>query len=110
MAGTDSDFGTVKVDVAVLQAKGEEAFLKLQAYQNGLEKINSLIQDSERFWEGEAGNLYRASMQNQIADAMEILQEFMAYPKELLRYAGIYSETISQTEAIAESVETLQLF
>lgn len=110
MAGTEVDFGTVKVDAAILQEKGEEAFLKLQTYQRELEQIHSVIQDSGRFWIGKAGDLYRASMQNQVANAMEILQEFSEYPKELLRYAGIYSETISQTEALAESIETLQLF
>lgn len=110
MAQDGTDFGTVRVDAGVLQTKGEEAYQKIQAYSTALERINSLIKDSGRFWKGEAGSLYRASMQNQIANAMEILQEFAEYPKELLQYAGIYSETISRTEALAESVETLQLF
>lgn len=110
MAGTEADFGTVKVDAEILRAKGEEAFVKLQTYQGGLEQIHSLIQDSGRFWGGKAGDLYRLSMQNQITNAMEILQEFSEYPKDLLGYAGIYSETISRTEALAESIDTLQLF
>lgn len=110
MEGAEADFGTVKVDTEILRGKGEEAFIKLQTYQNELERIDSLIQDSGRFWRGKAGELYRLSMKNQIADAMEILQEFSEYPRELLNYAGIYSETVSRTEALAESIDTLQLF
>lgn len=110
MAKAEADFGTVKVDAAILQEKAEEAFAKIQVYQSGLEQIRSLIQGSAGFWAGQAGDLYRESMQNQISNAMEILQEFSEYPKDLLNYAGIYSETISKTESIAASIETLQLF
>lgn len=110
MEDKNADFGTVKVDTSVLQAKGEDAYQKLQNYQAALERIQALIMESSSFWIGQAGELYRSSMQNQIKQAMETVQVFLEYPKELLEYAGIYSETIRRTEELAQSVGTLDMF
>lgn len=109
--GNDSKgFGTVKVNTEVLQTKGEEAYAKLRAYQTALEQIQGMMSKSSGYWVGKAGDLYREVIQSQLKTAADALAVFADYPKELLEYAGVYSETISRTEAIAESLEGLDLF
>lgn len=54
--------------------------------------------------------MYREVLKNQIESVKAALEEMAQYPKELLAYAGLYSETMSQSNSLAESIISLQLF
>ena len=49
-------------------------------------------------------------VERQMQTVDEALAVYAEYPKELLAYAGVYSETIARTEQLAESVSDLQMF
>lgn len=103
-------FGTVKVDDAQLKSKAEDAFTKIQGYQRAVESIFSIVTASASHWEGRAGDLYRDILKAQKSEIGDVLTEYANYPKELLAYAGIYSEVIVNTEQKAEEIEALKMF
>lgn len=104
------NFEKVKVDANILKAKGEDAFLKLQEYRTLLEGVQKAVADSESFWQGQAGELYRDVLQSQMKQVMKALETYADYPRQLFNYAGIYSETINRANRLAESVQSLELF
>lgn len=111
MAGqADSGFGKVKVNTEDLKTKGEEAWQRIREYQAVLEQMEQAVNASSAYWVGKAGDTYRKVLKLQMQKVQEILEAYSVYPKELLEYAGIYSETIAQTESAADSVETLNMF
>lgn len=101
---TAAGYGVVKVDSAELKAKAEDAYQKIRQYQETVEQMSSLVSASSSYWGGEAGEMYREVLRLQINTAKELLETYKNYPKELLEYAGIYSEVIAQTESLAESI------
>jgi uncharacterized protein YukE len=105
-----SGFGMIKVDAAVLKSKAEDAYVKIQNYREAVEQIAATVSASSGYWEGQAGNLYRDIMRLQVKAIENTLTEYANYPKELLEYAGIYSSTISQTNAKAEEIESVDMF
>ena len=54
--------------------------------------------------------MYREVLKKQMQIVEGALEEYAEYPKELLAYAGIYSETIANTEELAQSVSDLKMF
>lgn len=105
MAKKTNGFGTVKVNSEELKAKAEDAYVKIGQYKETLEQVTSTIAASSSYWTGSAGDLFREALSLQISEMQEALEEYRKYPKELLQYAGIYSEVIMQTESLAEAVK-----
>lgn len=104
------EFGNVKVNTEMLRAKGEDAWLKIRQYREALSQIRTAVEGTGAFWQGKAADLYRDVLKRQMQTVDEALEAYAEYPKELLAYAGIYSETIARTEQLAESVSDLQMF
>lgn len=105
-----AEFGTVRVDDEVLLRKGEEAWQQLKNCYDTLDRIQASVEAGSSFWMGQAGDLYREVLKKQIQSVKAALEELAQYPRELLAYAGLYSETISQSNSLAESILSLQLF
>lgn len=105
-----AEIGIVRVDNEVLLKTGEEAWQQLKTCYDALERIQTSVEASGSFWIGQAGDLYREVLKNQIESVKAALEEMAQYPKELLAYAGLYSETMSQSNSLAESIISLQLF
>lgn len=110
MAETASGFGTVRVNSEELKAKAEDAYMKINQYQETLEQMSSAVTASSAYWTGRGGDMFREVLKNQMSIIEGILEAYKEYPKELLEYAGIYSEVISQTESLAESVKDFNMF
>lgn len=102
-----SGFGTVKVNTEELKTKGEDAWQKIREYQAVLEQMEQAVNASSAYWSGKAGDTYRKVLKLQM---QEVQEAYSSYPKELLEYAGIYSEVVAQTESAADSVQTLDMF
>ena len=105
-----SGFGTVKVNTEELKTKGEDAWQKIREYQAVLEQMEQAVNASSAYWSGKAGDTYSKVLKLQMQEVQEALEAYSSYPKELLEYAGIYSEVIAQTESAADSVLTLDMF
>ena len=105
-----ADFGNVKVDTEELLAKADKSWLQIRSYQDCLNKIRQEVDGSASYWQGKAGDMYREVLKKQMQIVEGALEEYAEYPKELLAYAGIYSETIANTEELAQSVSDLKMF
>ena len=103
------EFGNVKVDAEMLRAKGEDAWQKVRQYREMLAQIRTAVDGTGSFWHGKAADLYRDVLKRQMQTVDEALAVYAEYPKELLAYAGVYSETIARTEQVAGSVSGLQM-
>ena len=104
------NYGKVKVDVEELKMKGEDAWKKIKQYKEALEQITTVVEGGNSYWKGQAADMYREVLRKQMQTADEALKAYEEYPKELLDYAGIYSNTIMATEELAESISDLKLF
>ena len=101
MAMNDFDGAIISADPAVLIETAEAAYRQIATYRQGLEAVAKLIESSADFWTGEAGDAYRAVFKAEYARVEQALDQYAAYPGELLAYAGLYSEAIAKAEGHA---------
>lgn len=109
MASSDFKGSVIGADPAVLIETAEAAFRQIAAYREGLEAISKLIMSSESFWVGEAGDAYRAVFKAELSKVEETLDEYAAYPAELLEYHQLYSDVIAKAAEHADSVSDFQM-
>lgn len=103
------EYGSVKVNSDELKAKAEDAFKKITKYQNSLQEISATVAASESYWDGQAADAYRNILKSQMKIIEDVLTQYAEYPKTLLEFAGIYSETITKAETQVEELQTLEL-
>ena len=103
------DFGTVVADPVVLQDAAEKAHACIRDYRDGVAAITKLVSASSSYWQGEAAEAFRQVYQTELAKAERALESFEEYPKDLLAYAGIYSEVIDETQRQADSVTSFEM-
>lgn len=108
MAGTMS-FGTVKVETNVLKEKAEDAYTKIKNLESILNEMQQEVKSSNGYWIGEAGEAFRTSFLTKKQELDDVLASFQDYPKQLLNYAGLYSETISAAESTVDSINDLNM-
>ncbi len=99
-----NDFGRVTADPEVLRGAAEEASSRIAAYRSSVGAVARLVDSSSGFWKGEAAEAYRSVFANELAKAYQALDEFAQYPVDLLSYAGVYSEAISQAQSIVQEI------
>lgn len=104
-----AEYGNLKVDTAELKLKAEEAHKNIQKYREALNNISTAVKASESFWVGEAGDLYRSILETQMELIKEAFEIYSEYPKDLLEFAGIYSEVILETTNKAEEIESFKM-
>lgn len=76
--------GQVKVDEQELEKTAENAKTKISKYKSKLGEMNSLIQETAAYWEGEGGDHYRKIFQTQKKEVDQMLSEYKKYTQELL--------------------------
>ena len=98
------EFDTISVDPDVLRETAEAAFRQIGNYRQGLEAISKVVESSADFWTGEAGDAYRQVFRAELSKIEEVLDDYAAYPRDLLAYAQVYSEAIAKAEGHAADV------
>ena len=109
MAADDFMGGTISADPAVLIETAETAYRQIAAYRQGLDTVAKLIESGEGFWVGEAGDAFRQVFGAELAKVANTLDEYAAYPAELLAYAGLYSESMAKASGYADSVQEFSM-
>lgn len=104
-----TSFGTLAVDPEVLVQTAEDAFRSIARYREGLDAITDLIRSSDGVWRGEGGEAFRSVYEAELKAALDALDEFEQYPKDLLAYFGLYSEVIASADAQADSIEIFKM-
>lgn len=102
-------FGTLAVDPEVLVQTAEDAFRSIARYREGLDAITNLVKSSDDVWKGEGGETFRKVYETELKAALDALEEFERYPKDLLEYFGLYSEVIASADAQASGIEIFKM-
>ena len=102
--------GKVKVSPEDLKAKAEEAMKRIENYRTALNNMAKQMEGSNAYWKGKGGDAFRNDFRTKKAQLDQAIKELDNYPKELLKYEGIYSEVVTTTTQAAESINELNLF
>ena len=106
----EGSFGDVKVSNPVLKEKAEDAYRKIKIYKEALDRMKKSLENSDAFWIGKGGEAFRGRFDTEYEKAKTAIEEYEEYPKELLRYVGIYSEVMQETNSKAESLESYHMY
>lgn len=102
-------FGVVKVEPNELKSKAEEVYNNIKTYENAMNNISDFIKSSRNYWVGDAGELLRQVFSYEEQEIDCVIEQFKDYPKQLLEYAGIYSETIKNAEETVSSINDFNM-
>ena len=96
--------GIVKASPEELKNKAKLAQRKIAEYRKALAEMERLFNGSSAFWEGRGGESFRVSFRKNAQNVKEDLAEFEAYPKDLLRLGGVYTEKTTTVEQIVNDI------
>lgn len=102
--------GKVKVSPEDLKAKAEEAVKRIENYRTALNNMAKQMEGSTSYWKGKGGDAFRNDFRTKKTQLDQAIKELDNYPKELLKYVGIYSDVVASTTQTAESINELNLF
>lgn len=106
MAGYSIDGGSSHINVTTeeLQNRAGDARKKIDTMKNSLKEMKSLMDKTNGYWQGEAGELYRSTY----TALNEVLEKGMAdlgtYPDKLLEIAGVYVPAEQQNVETASAL------
>lgn len=96
----------LKVTPEQLQQKARDVSEAVSKMKNDFNSLNTAINSTHHYWIGQAGDLHRKLYNDRVSDVNEILQLLGRYPTDLLKMAGIYTQTEDQNKAIATSLSS----
>lgn len=96
--------GTINVKPEDLVVKASELQRKVSSIQEKFTTLTSLVERTESYWIGEAGNFYREMYQDAIKEQEMVLKRLEEHPKDLLEIAQRYSDKELQLESLANEL------
>lgn len=99
MAGIGS--GHIKVTTEELQNKASAAESSIKTMKSNLQEIKSILESTNGYWVGEAGDLYRKTYAATDEVLQNIITELEKYPPSLMEIAGV-----AYAPAEAENIST----
>lgn len=96
----------LKVTPEQLQQKARDVSEAVSRMKNDFARMNTAVNSTHSYWIGQAGDLHRKLYNDKINDINEILKLLGKYPEDLLKMAGIYTQTENQNKAVAASLNS----
>lgn len=94
----------IKVETAVLRARADAAEQRINAVRKSFGTIAETVMQSRRYWEGEANDAHRKEYQEYQNEIEEALSRFQENITDLRKIAGIYQETVTETERLQQDL------
>ncbi len=94
----------VSPDVMMRQADAIQNRITAIKQQFGI--IDSTVKKTRGYWEGEASRLHEKKFLKLKSDCDEITKRLGEHPNDLLKMAGLYKETESQSVGDANSLQS----
>lgn len=96
----------LKVTPDQLQQKARDVSDAVSKMKNDFNKLNTAINSTHHYWIGQAGDLHRKLYNDRVNEVNGILQLLGRYPTDLLKMAGIYTQTENENKAVAASLNS----
>lgn len=101
--------GKTKVDEQELEKTAEEAKKKIAVYRSRISDMDSLIQNTASYWEGEGGGHYRTIFKTQKKEVDTMLSVYKKYADQLLEHSGKVKSTRSEAQSKAEALNGVEM-
>lgn len=95
---------TINVKPEELVAKAAELQKKVSSIQEKFTTLTSLVEKTEGYWIGEAGNFHRELYQDAIKELETVMKRLSEHPNDLLVIAQRYSNTELRLEQLANEL------
>lgn len=95
----------LKVTPEVLKSMAGEIEKQIGDISNQFNLIGSDISGTRSFWEGEASDTHKSQYDGLKDDINEAVNRLRNHPVNLLQMAGLYTETESNIQAVAQSLQ-----
>lgn len=99
---------TLRVSPEVMYAKAQEAETQLNRMKQSFETMQSMVQGSATYWQGEAGDTHRTTYQTCEKKAEEIFKRLKEHVDDLRLMAAGYEDAeraaVSQIETLSSDV------
>lgn len=94
----------LKVDADVLKTAASEIKTQVSDLRKQWQRLTSLIQKSDSYWEGEASCIHQQYIRDLDPDMETMLKRIWEHPDDLLKMANIYIETEEELTETMKSV------
>ncbi|MCD8103784.1 MAG: WXG100 family type VII secretion target [Lachnospiraceae bacterium] len=94
----------LKVEPDTLVQMAEEIESQLNDIQNQFTQVESDINATRSYWEGEASDAHKSQYDALKEEISETLGRLKNHPTNLLKMAGLYTETESELEELAQTL------
>lgn len=83
----------LKVAPDELKDKAGEITRQIQAMEKNWNGLREIVNGSQAYWEGNAGDQHRKLVRDNEDDVQTLLKRLKEHPRDLLEMAGIYIRT-----------------
>lgn len=94
----------LKVAPDELKDKAGEITRQIQAMEKNWNSLREIVNGSQAYWEGNAGNQHRKLVRDNEDDVQTLLKRLKEHPRDLLEMAGIYIRTEEKAVQTAASL------
>ncbi|MCD7884785.1 MAG: WXG100 family type VII secretion target [Lachnospiraceae bacterium] len=94
----------LKVEPNTLVRMAEDIESQLTDVQTQFSEVESAINATRSYWEGDASDAHKSQYDSLKDEISETIARLKNHPTNLLKMAGLYTETESELEALAESL------
>lgn len=95
----------LKVTPDVLTRMADDIEKQIQDVENQFNSIETDIDRTRSYWEGDASDTHKAQYDSLKEEINESVKRLKSNPKNLMQMAGLYSQTESELEAVAQSLQ-----
>ena len=94
----------LKVTPETLNQMSGEIEKEINGIEKQFQEIDADIRKTASFWEGEASDLHRSQYDAMKDDIAEVIKRLKDHPVNLLKMAGIYTETEAVLMEVSQSL------
>lgn len=91
----------IRVNPAELNQKAQSVSRSISNMERQFEQLETIINRTNSYWIGEAGNMHRQIYQNQKPKVEEMMKRLKEHPSDLALIAQNYMDTESSVTSIA---------
>ena len=96
--------GNIRVSTETLYEKSNELKQIADELSNEFSEVNNLINATQRYWVGKAGDSLRKRYADMNTEVLDILSQLKEYPIDLQKMAGVYVQQDSQAIDLAQAL------
>lgn len=94
----------LKVEPTQLVAQADEVSKNVRKMEKLFEEMNGVINRTESYWIGEAGDLHRKLYRDEKDDIDQIVRRFKEHPKDLQLMAQEYTNAETAASSVASAL------